>query len=178
MIKKNLKIKGAYLLSLTKKVDNRGFFARIYCKESLKKKKIGEKIKQINVSQTFKKGCIRGLHYQKGKFAESKRIIVLEGSIFDVLIDLRKKSQTYLKKISIKLSSKKLQMLVVPRGVAHGYQSLTKFSSILYINDNNYSKKHEGGIRYNDKNFKINWPIKKIVASKKDLQYKHFNNLT
>lgn len=176
MIKKKLKIKGAYLINLNKKVDHRGYFARIYCKKNLKDLKIDEKIKQINIAQTFNKGCIRGLHYQKGKFAETKRIIVLQGKIFDVMIDLRKKSKSYLKKISINLSSKKLQLLVIPKGIAHGYQSLTKSTSVLYINDNDYSKKYEDGIRYDDKKFKINWPIKKIVISKKDLKYKLLKN--
>ena len=170
MIKK-LKIKNSFLISLDKKEDFRGYFARLFCKDTLKKIGISNTIKQLNLSKTKKKGTIRGLHYQIGKFAETKRIIVLKGKIFDVSIDLRKKSKTYLKKNLVYLSEKKLQMLVIPKGVAHGYQSITNDTVVMYLNDNNYSKTNEFGVRYNEKKIKINWPIKKIFLSSKDKNY-------
>ena len=168
MIKKKLKVKGAYLIKLDDKTDSRGSFTRIFCKKNFKKLGLESKILQINISDNIKKGIIRGFHYQSKRFADVKRIMVLQGKIFDVIIDTRKNSKTFGKKHTLILSDKKKEILYLPRGVAHGFQSLNKNSNIIYINDNVYNKKFEKGFNYNSKKFKVRWPIKVQNISKKD----------
>ena len=176
MIKKKLKIKGAYLIKLENKVDKRGSFARIFCKNNFKKLGLESKIFQINISTNNKKGVIRGFHYQSGKFSEIKRIVVVQGKIYDVIIDTRINSKTFGKKHCIILSEKKKEMLYLPKGVAHGFQSLDNTSKILYINDNIYNKKLERGFKYNSKIFKIKWPLKIKNVSKKDKSLKDWSS--
>lgn len=168
MIKKKLKIQGAYLIKLENKTDARGSFTRIYCKNNFKKLGLESKILQINVSTNLKKGTARGFHYQTKKFSEVKRVMVLQGKIFDVIIDTRKNSKTFGKKCTIVLSDKKKEILFIPQGVAHAFQSLENNTKIIYINNNVYNKKSEKGFNINSKNLKISWPIKNTYLSKKD----------
>ena len=170
---KKLKIRGAFLVDLTKNKDQRGFFSRLFCKKNFSKILKNNKIAQINFCNTYIKGCVRGLHYQSGGFSETKRIIILKGKIFDVIVDIRKNSKTYNMIENIKLSDKKLQMLIVPKGVAHGYQSLSNETCVMYINDNYYNKKYEKGINYKDPKYNISWPLKIKMISKKDKKIKY-----
>ena len=175
MIKKKLKIDGTYLIKLDDKTDKRGSFTRIFCKKNFKKLGLQSKILQINISNNIQKGIIRGFHYQSKKFSEIKRIMVVQGKIYDVIIDTRKNSKTFGKKYSLILSDKKKEMLYFPKGIAHAFQALKNNSKIIYINDNVYSKKFERGFNYNSKKFKIKWPIKVKNVSKKDRSLKDWN---
>ncbi len=171
--KKNT-IKDSYVINLDPLNDERGFFARLFCSKILKKNLAGFEIAQINNSFSKKKGTLRGMHFQKGRFAEAKIIRCIKGSIQDVIIDIRKKSPTYKNVFSINLSEKNRTMLYVPRGVAHGFLTLKKNCEVIYLVDNFYNSKSEGGLRYNDKEFNIKWKIAVKHLSQKDKKWEDF----
>lgn len=152
--------------------DKRGFFFRDFCEKELKKIKF--KIKQINFSYNLKKFTLRGFHYQKSPYSENKIITCLNGEIFNVCIDLRKKSKTYLKYFKFKLKAGSNVSLLVPKGFANAYLSLKDNTKILYYMSEFYNPKHSLGFRFNDPYFNVKWPrIPKIII-KKDLKYTNF----
>lgn len=148
--------------------DERGFFARIFCQDEFKKNSINFKITQSNLTLTKKKGTIRGMHFQTEPYGEDKIVQCSKGAIFDVAVDLRKKSRTYLKWISIELNEKNKKMFYVPIGFAHGFQTLTENCEVQYFMSGSYSPAHSGGIRWNDPMINISWPLKKPNLSEKD----------
>jgi dTDP-4-dehydrorhamnose 3,5-epimerase len=152
--------------------DKRGFFVRDFCSNELKK--LNFRIKQVNISYNKKKYTLRGFHYQNKPYAESKIISCISGEIFNVCIDLRKKSDTYLKIFKKRLSDKVYQSLHVPAGFANAYLTLKPNTKILYYMSKLYKPKFEEGIRYNDPFFKIFWPSKPKIISKKDLNFTNF----
>ena len=158
---------GVFLIKKKKRSDSRGFFQRIYCikeyEQFLKKK-----IVNVNNSLTLQKGTIRGMHYQLKPFSEVKIISCIKGSIYDVIIDIRKNSPTFLKYFSARLDPINNFSLIVPEGFAHGFQSLEKNSEIIYLTTAFYSSKKERGLYSLDRKIKIKWPIKKIYMSEKD----------
>ncbi len=167
-------IKGVYSIHPELKKDIRGYFTRIYCKNELSNTSLRLHIVQINQSCSLHAGTIRGLHVQKAPFAEDKLVQCLKGSVFDVVVDLRVKSKTYGKWIGEVLSEKNKKMMFVPKGCAHGYQTLENNSIIQYAVSAYYTPKAEFGIRWDDSYFQIKWPIKKVVLSEKDSSWKNF----
>ena len=155
-------------IKLKENKDNRGFFIKLFCKENFSKKLNNLNIKQINYSFNKKKGTIRGLHYQDNPYSEQKILYCLKGKIFDVIVDIRKSSKNYLKYKKFILEEKKNEVLIIPKGFAHGFQTLTNNCKILYFHSGLYKKKFEKGINPMDSNIRINWPIKKVIISKKD----------
>jgi dTDP-4-dehydrorhamnose 3,5-epimerase len=171
---KNILVK-AKIFNTNNFKDHRGNFKKIFSKKLLsflKNYKIH--IKEINYCYSKKKGTIRGMHFQVGKYKEDKIITCLKGKIFDVVIDLRKKSKNFLKCQSFILNENSNKSLFVPKGFAHGYQSITDKTEILYLVTSKYSRKHEGGINPLSKFFNIKWPIKNKILSKKDKKLKKF----
>jgi len=160
-------------IKLKNNKDNRGFFLKLFCKESLSKKMNNLDIKQVNYSFNKKKGTIRGLHYQANPYSDQKFLYCLKGKIFDVIVDIRKSSKNYLKYKKFILDEKKNEVLIIPKGFAHGFQTLTNNCKILYFHSGLYKKKYENGINPMDSKIKIDWPIKKITISKKD-KYRRF----
>lgn len=153
--------------------DSRGYFVETFRRDILEdtvKYKIN--FVQDNESKSTK-GVLRGLHYQIYPYAQSKLVRVIEGSVLDVVVDLRKSSQTFGKHLSIVLSSENNFQLFIPRGFAHGFVVLSDEAIFSYKVDNYYSKEHERGILYNDKNLAINWqlPFQKLKLSEKDKNY-------
>lgn len=128
---------------------------------------------QENHSYTVKKGIIRGLHFQQPPYAETKLVRCSRGSIFDVFVDLRKGSPTFGEWDGLELSAEKGNMLLIPRGFAHGFCTLENFCDVFYKVDNYYSPDHEGGILWDDSNLAIKWPGDNHVLSEKDK-----NNMT
>lgn len=171
-----LKIADAYLIKPEKKFDLRGFFSRLYCKNIMKKKKINFNIKQCNLSFNKKLFTFRGLHFSSDIHKENKIIFVAHGAIENHMIDLRKKSKTYLKKIRLKLDSKKNHLLFIPTGCANGFLTLKENTLVHYYMDNFFSKKKKiyGGIRYNDPFFKIKMYHEPQVLTKKDKNFINF----
>ena len=147
--------------------DKRGLFSRIYCKKELKK--INFAIKQINLSVNTKKGTLRGLHYMSKPSKEKKIVFCIKGAIFDVVIDLRKNSKTYLKKKYFYLDEKKKFGIYIPDGFAHGFQTLKNGSEVIYLHSEYYKKKFDSGVNPLDKKINIKWPLKSKIISKKDL---------
>ena len=154
--------------------DNRGLF-----KEDYKKKFFKNKNFIFGCTSSSKKNVVRGLHLQT-KYSQEKYVSVLKGAIFDVVVDLRKKSKTYGKHFKTILSDKNAKSLFIPAGFAHGFLSLKEENIIYYTCTNYRSARHEVGILWNDKDLKIKWPIKNPVISKKDkenLKFTEFKKL-
>ena len=149
--------------------DERGSFNRIFCQKELESIQPNITIAQINHSMTKRKGSIRGMHFQKPPYAEMKIVRCIRGSIFDVALDLRKDSPTFLQWHGEVLSAENMKALIVPEGCAHGFQSLEDDVEMLYIHTQFYSKQAEGTIRYDDPKIGIQWPINHSMISEKDL---------
>lgn len=168
-------LKGAYIIELEKKTDERGFFARAFCKKEFGSFDLYNEIVQINNSFSRFKGTLRGMHYQIGKKAEDKIIRCFSGSLYDVIIDLRPNSPTFGKWFGIELSSENRKMLYVPKGFAHGFITLEDNTEVFYLVTEYYSPSYERGIRWNDPFFKIKWPIEPVIISEKDNNFPDFN---
>ena len=172
MILNKLYLKGSFTISLDKIEDERGFFARYYCTDELKNSGIIFEVLQINNSFNKYKGTIRGLHFQKPPKAEKKIVRCINGAIWDVIVDLRKGSKTFGKWYGTELSSENRLMMYVPEGFAHGFQTLSDNTEIIYLHSEFYSKKHEDALLYNDEKLLIDWPIRIENISKKDKKNK------
>lgn len=162
------KIKGAYLIDIKKISDDRGFFGRAYCKKEFDRLGITNEVVQVNVSSNNKKGTFRGLHMQVAPAEETKLVRCTRGSIFDVLVDLRPESETFLHWTGVTLNSKEFNMLYVPKGCAHGYLTLEDDTDVMYQVTEYYTPEAERGFRWNDPTFNISWPIEPLVISAKD----------
>lgn len=171
------KIKGVYIIEPELKKDRRGYFVRVFCKKEIENLGINFKIVQVNRSFTKKKGTIRGLHYQVSPHWEDKIIQCIQGDIYNVVLDLRRNSHTFGKWIAEKLSEKNKKIIFVPKGCANGIQTLTNNCLIEYFMSEYYSPKSGVGIRWNDPFFKIKWPLRRIFLSKKDKNWKYYNNI-
>tara|TARA_B110001450_G_C17561135_1_gene456792 strand:- start:243 stop:776 length:534 start_codon:yes stop_codon:yes gene_type:complete len=154
-------IKGLLVIKQKNNIDNRGSLRETYNKKLLNKKFVFE------YCTTSKKNILRGFHFQT-KFQQSKYVNVLKGKILDVVVDLRKNSQTFGKSFKIVLSQKNATSLFIPKGFAHAYFSYDAENIIYYKLDNFYKPKFEDGIIFSDKKLKIKWPKLKIIISKKD----------
>ena len=167
-------LKGSYIIELEKLEDERGFFTRIWDKKIFQDKGLDSDLVQMSFSFTKKRGTLRGMHFQKKPFEEAKLVRCTRGKIFDVIIDLRPESNTYKKWIGVELKSDNFKMLYIPKGFAHGFQTLEDDTEVFYQMSNWFSPEHVRGIRWNDKEFDIKWPIKCSVISKKDTTYEDF----
>ena len=174
MIFEKQKIQGVYLIRPQPFKDKRGLFRRHFCKGEFKKNGIVHKIDQTNVSENLKKGTLRGFHYQKGSSAEAKTLSCLNGSIYDVVVDLRKNSKTFGKWISFILDNINKTAVHIPKGCANAFLTLKNNSIIHYYCSNKYDPKKEKGIRYNDPFFKFKWPIKPKIISEKDRSHNNY----
>ena len=168
------KIKGVVLIKPKPFRDNRGFFRRHYCKNEFKKFGINTSVNQCNISENLFKGTLRGFHYQTGRSAEAKTLSCINGSIFDVVVDLRKKSKTYGKWVAFILNSDNRMSIHIPKGCANAFLTLKNNTIIHYYCSNKYDPKKEKGIRYNDPFFKFKWPIKIQHISTKDKSHLDF----
>ena len=164
-------INGLYCIQLEPILDHRGKFYRIFCKNEFEKITLQKEIVQVNQSFTIQKGSIRGMHFQYPPKAEIKIIKCTKGSVFDVGIDLRAKSQTFLKWHGQILSEDNLRMLYLPEGFAHGFQTLDDNTELLYLHTEFYTPQYEGGIRFDDPKLSIKWPLEITNISDRDLRY-------
>lgn len=162
------KLKGAYIVDITPSTDERGFFARTFCAREFAELGLNTSIVNTNHSMSIGKGLIRGMHFQRPPFAEAKLIKCIRGAIFDVIIDIREGSPTFLHWFGIELNAHNRTMLYIPEGFAHGFQSLTDETEILYQVTNFYQKESEGGIHYKDPMIDIAWKLPVGLVSEKD----------
>jgi len=180
MVIKKLKINGTFIIDLKPFQDFRGFFLRTYDDKIFKEAGLNYNWVQENHSRTAKKGTIRGLHFQFPPFAETKLIRCTRGKILDVFVDLRKNSPTFGKWDSIVLSEDNFKSVLVPRGFAHGFLTLTDDCEVIYKVDNYYSPQHECGLIWNDITINIEWGIDNPILSEKDkknISFDDFANL-
>lgn len=170
-------IAGLVLLSADLFEDERGSFCRLFCEEELKSIKSPFAIKQINLSKTALRGTIRGMHFQYPPHMELKIVRCLKGSVFDVAVDLRKDSPTFLQWHGEILSANELKALVIPEGCAHGFQSLEDNIEMLYFHTEFYHKEAEGAIRFDDPKINIGWPINPAsFISQRDLSHPYLSD--
>lgn len=169
---------GVFIIEPEPRVDDRGMFARYFCSREFQAHGLKSDIVQTNYSQNKQKGTLRGMHYQQQPFAEVKLVRCLHGKIYDVIIDVRPDSSTYLKWLAVELSGENKKMLYVPEGFAHGYQSLTDDSEVFYMVTQFYNLESERAIRWNDPLFGIEWPLAgEPILSAKDAAHPDFKDI-
>ena len=151
--------------------DSRGAFSRLYCKRELSSVIGSRQIVQVNISSTGSVGAVRGMHFQHAPHAEMKLVRCLKGRVWDVAVDLRANSPTFLKWHAQELSHANAKMIVIPEGFAHGFQVLEPDSELLYLHTEFYERQSEGGLRYNDPKFEINWPLPITDLSDRDAKH-------
>jgi dTDP-4-dehydrorhamnose 3,5-epimerase len=162
-------LKDAFIIEPERIEDERGFFARAWCKKEFEAHGLNPCVVQINLSFSKKRSTLRGMHYQGVPHQEAKLFRCIRGAIYDVIIDLRPASPTYLKWIGVELTADNRKMLYVPEGFAHGYQTLVDNTEVLYPVSQFYSPESERGVRWNDPTFGIEWPDRdNVVISQKD----------
>lgn len=159
---------GVWKIELDLREDERGWFARAFCVEEFKKAGIDFTVVQANRSFTKKKGMLRGLHYQSEPTWEPKVVQCIRGTTFQVIADLRKDSPTYKKWISLEVSEQNKVMFYTPPGCANGFQALSDDCEIFYLMGRAYSPEHATGVRYDDPQLNITWPIANPIISEKD----------
>ncbi len=174
MIFTETKIKNAFVITLEKIEDFRGFFARAWCQNEFIKHGLNPNFVQCNIAFTKKKGTIRGMHYQAQPHTEAKLIRCIRGRVYDVMVDLRAESETYKQSFAIELSENEYKKIYIPEGCAHGYQSLTDNTELFYTVSQFYTPEAERGIRWDDPQFNINWPIGNPLLSEKDKNWKNY----
>ncbi len=158
--------------------DERGFFLRTFCQEEFRKHHIDFTVRQTNLSYNRIKGTLRGLHYQREPFQEDKLVECIRGSFYDVILDLRRDSPAYGTWVAFSLTCCKPTMIYVPRGCAHGFQTLENETFLLYHMSEFYHSQHATGIRWNDPFFRISWPLPNPLVSDRDSQYPDFERST
>jgi dTDP-4-dehydrorhamnose 3,5-epimerase len=168
------RLKGAFILELERREDERGFFARSWCRKEFESHNLNPVIAQCNVSFNRLKGTLRGMHYAAPPFDEAKLVRCTAGAVYDVIIDLRRESPTYKQHIGEMLSAVNHKMLYVPEGFAHGFQSLEDNTEVFYQMSQFYSPGHSRGVRYNDPAFGIEWMISDPVILDRDRDYPDF----
>ncbi len=161
-------IGGVFEIESQRFSDQRGSFLRIYCHETLKDILSDRNISQINHSVTREVGTVRGMHFQYPPFAEMKIIQCVRGRVFDVAVDLRQGSDTFLQWTATVLSPENSNALVIPEGFAHGFQTLENDSELIYLHTRPYVSTSEGAIIYNDPRVSINWPLTPVNISPRD----------
>ncbi len=148
--------------------DTRGFLSRFFCAEEFKRAGLNKSISQINHTLTHKKGAIRGLHYQKPPHAETKVVSCIKGEIFDVAVDLRKNSSTFLRWHGEVLSAKNQRSMLIPEGFAHGFQTLTEECELIYLHTSPYVQEAEAAFNVTDPRLEIAWPLAITELSDRD----------
>jgi dTDP-4-dehydrorhamnose 3,5-epimerase len=164
-------LEDAFIIELEPLEDSRGFFARTFCTREFAQHGLDNSFVQCSVSFNRKKGTIRGMHFQKQPACEAKLVRVTAGAIYDIIVDLRPDSPTYLKHIGVELTAENHRGVYVPKMFAHGFQSLQDDSEVFYQISDFYSPEASTGIRYNDPKLAINWPLPITTISKKDANW-------
>jgi dTDP-4-dehydrorhamnose 3,5-epimerase len=164
-------LKGAFLVDLDRKPDQRGFFARTFCAQEFAAHGLQATVVQCNVSFNHKQGTLRGMHYQLPPVAETKLVRCTQGAIYDVIIDLRPESPTYLSHVAVELSAENRRALYIPALFAHGFQTLTDNAEVIYQMGEFYTPGYDRGLRYDDPALAIPWPLSVSVIADKDREW-------
>lgn len=169
-----LTLPGAYLLDIEPLHDERGFFARTFCREEFLAHGLSPELVQCSVSYNLRRGTLRGMHYQAEPDAEAKLVRCTRGAIYDVLLDLRPASPTYLQWTAVELTAANRRMVYIPDGLAHGFQTLEDDTEVFYQMSHPYVPGAARGVRWDDPAFAIHWPPAERIISPKDLTYPDF----
>lgn len=168
------KLKGAFLIDVERREDQRGFFARTFCEREFASHDLNTRFVQCNISFNKLKGTLRGMHYQAAPCEEIKLIRCTSGAIFDAIIDLRPDSPTFKAHFAAVLSAENRKMLYIPEGFAHGFQTLQSETEVFYQMSQFYSPEHARGVRWNDPAFGIEWPAGERIIIDRDDSYPDF----
>lgn len=171
LILQDLPLPGLKLIKRNRAGDKRGFLQRMYCQEILAKNGILEQIAQINLTLTHLAGAVRGMHFQYPPYAETKIVSCLRGQVFDVAVDLRQGSPTFLQWFGEVLSPELNNSLLIPKGFAHGFQALSNDCELLYFHTTAYHPQAEGGISPTDPKIGIAWPLAITEMSDRDVRH-------
>ena len=174
MIFSETPLKGAFLLEVEKREDERGYFGRTFCMREFESHGLNPRVVQCSISFNRRKGTLRGMHWQTTPYEESKLVSCLRGRIYDVIIDLRPDSQTYTRHFATELSGVNRQMVYVPEGFAHGFQTLEDDTEVFYQISQIYSSEHSRGARWDDPAFSISWPPAERIIIERDRNYPLF----
>ena len=174
MIFHETKLHGVFEIHIEPHSDERGFFARSWCKREFESKKLNPELAQCNISYNERRGTLRGMHYQAEPFGEAKLIRCTAGAIYDVAIDLRPQSFSYRQWVGVVLSANDRNMLYIPEGCAHGFLTLEDKTEIFYQMSEFYHPESARGLRWNDPAFQVEWPEEVQVISERDRMYPDF----
>lgn len=164
----SLPLMDAYTIELEPTVDERGFFARTWCAQEFKLRGLNPNLAQCSVSFNRQKGTLRGLHYQNEPYPEAKLVRCCSGSIYDVILDLRPTSPSYREWFAVELTAANRKMVYVPQGFAHGFQTLADETEVFYQISESYRPELAGGVRWDDPQFAIKWPVREPIISERD----------
>ena len=168
-------LKGAFIIEPEFLEDERGFFARTWCRKEFEQHGLNPNLVQCNISFNLQKGTLRGMHFQVSPFQEAKIVRCTMGAIYDVIIDLRPVSKTFMRWISVELSARNHKMIYVPEGFAHGFQTLVDNSEVFYQMSEFHAPEYALGVRWNDPQFNIEWPNDTRTISAKDENIEDFD---
>ena len=168
MIFRETPLKGAFVLDLEPREDDRGFFARTFCQMEFQAHGLRPVVAQANIASNIAGGTMRGMHFQYPPAAESKLVSCIRGALYDVIVDLRPESPTFLQHFGIELNAENRTALYVPERFAHGYQTLCDNTDAIYLMGDFYTPGVEGGLRYDDPALDIGWPLPVTMISEKD----------
>ncbi len=176
MIFEKTKLKDVHIVKLETLTDERGFFARSWCKKEFAEHGLVNDYVQTNLSFNRLKGTLRGMHYQVEPYGETKLVRCIKGAIYDVVIDLRKQSNTYLEWLGVELNEENRDMLYIPKGFAHGFITLEDNTEVYYQMSEYYKPEAARGLRYDDPTFNIRWPVAVEEIAEKDLAWSSFHS--
>jgi dTDP-4-dehydrorhamnose 3,5-epimerase len=171
------RLKGAFVIDLDRKKDERGYFARAFCQKDFQEHGLKSVIAQANIASNLKKGTLRGMHFQYPPAAETKLVRCTRGAILDIIVDLRPESSTYLQHIAVELNEDNMTALYVPERFAHGYQALRDNTDSSYQVGEFYTPNAEGGLRYDDPRLGLEWPMPVSVISPKDQAFRPLHEI-
>ena len=164
-------IAGAFVIDLERREDDRGFFARSFCEDEFRAHGLEPRVAQCNVSWNRVRGTLRGLHYQAAPHEETKIVRCTRGAIWDVVVDLRRDSNTYRQWTGVDLTDENRRALYIPHGLAHGFITRTDDAEVLYMMGSSYMEGAARGALWNDAAFAIEWPVEPVVISERDRSY-------
>lgn len=165
------RIGGAFIIEPDRIEDQRGFFARIFCRREFDARGLNSNLVQCSVSFNRKRGTLRGMHFQAAPRAETKLVRCTRGAIYDVIVDLRRESPMFHRWCAVELTADNHRTLYVPEGVAHGFQTLQDETEVFYQMSEFHSPEHGSGVRWNDPAFAIEWPIAYPIVSARDQHF-------
>ena len=176
MLFEEVRVKGAFIIKPERRMDDRGYFARMYCERELADHGLVGRIGQINTGFSPRPGTLRGLHYQVSPHAEVKIIRCVRGAVYDVVVDLRPDSPTFKQWFGVELSADNGWLLYAPEGTAHGYLTLTNDTELIYMTSCPYAPQAARGVRFDDPAFAIEWPAEARVLSQADRSWPNFSD--